>query len=452
MTRPHDEESWAAPVGGPDRHPHPDRLIRPAAQPPAPPAGAGVTPGFHHTAAKERILAPDVARGLMLLGIAVANATTAWLMFGSAPRDAGSNPADPFVTVINDVLVHTRGLPMFALLFGYGVGMLVMRESGRGTPWPGARGLLLRRYGALAMFGAVHAVLLFWGDILLLYALYGLVLTLMVPLRNRTLLWIAGVLGVLGIMFNIAFGAALEMFAGGAGMAGPGGFEDSGGTPFGSFGDGYVGRQLLMGLIAVVTVPIVFVGAGFQVFVLMLAGLVAARMRILEESDAHRKLLAIVAAVGVTAAVATGVPAGLSKLGVIDGPLWGGLTSAAGVFAGPGIVALIALACLPWQRRIRAAAREGRVLAPPLPLAMLQALGQRSMSGYVLQSVFFIVIAGSWFLDLFAGASVTAVSAMATGVWLVTVIGAWLLHTAGKPGPLEALHRRLTYGKGDTAP
>ena len=245
------------------------------------------------------------------------------------------------------MLVHTRGLPMFALLFGYGVGMLVMRESGRGTPWPGARGLLLRRYGALAMFGAVHAVLLFWGDILLLYALYGLVLTLMVPLRNRTLLWIAGVLGVLGIIFNIVFGAALEMFAGGAGMAGPGGFEDLGGTPFGSFGDGYVGRQLLMGLITVLTVPIVFVGAGFQVFVLMLAGLVAARMRILEESDAHRKLLAIVAAVGVTAAVATGVPAGLSKLGVIDGPLWGGLTSAAGVFAGPGIVALIALACLP---------------------------------------------------------------------------------------------------------
>lgn len=427
-----------------------DEAPRPAPQPPPPPApaaaGAVGKRSFHHTPAKERILAPDVARGLMLLGIAVANAVTAWLAYGSIGWAAGENPADPVVTVLNDVLAHSRGLPMFALLFGYGVGMLVMRESARGTPWPGARRLLLRRYGTLAAFGVVHAILLFWGDILLLYALYGLALTLLVPLRNKTLLWIGGVLGVLGVIISIGFGAAMDFIAGSPG--GPvGGVDPLEGLPIGALGDGYVGRQLVMGLFMVVTVPITFVSAGFQIFPLMILGLVAARMRILEEADAHRKLLAIVAAVGATAAVAGGVPSGLADADVMDGHVWGGISTAAGVFAGPGLVALIALACLPVQRRIRDAARRGEVLAPPLPLAMLQALGQRSMSGYVAQSVLFIVLAASWFLDLFAGPSLTAITAMATGVWLVTLIGAWLLQLAGKPGPLEAVHRRLTYGK-----
>ena len=41
-------------------------------------------PSFHPTGVKERILAPDVARGFMLLGIAVANAVTAWVIMGSS--------------------------------------------------------------------------------------------------------------------------------------------------------------------------------------------------------------------------------------------------------------------------------------------------------------------------------------------------------------------------------
>ena len=61
----------------------------------------------------ERILAPDVARGFMLLGIAVANAVTAWLMMGSpSTGEDRSLPTDEVVIVLNDVLVHTRGLPM----------------------------------------------------------------------------------------------------------------------------------------------------------------------------------------------------------------------------------------------------------------------------------------------------------------------------------------------------
>ncbi|MFC3850715.1 DUF418 domain-containing protein [Corynebacterium hansenii] len=397
-------------------------------------------PTFRRTAVKERILAPDVARGFMLLGIAVANAVTAWMVFGSAPLgQRRSLPTDGIVTVANDVLFHVRGLPMFAMLFGYGIGMLVMREYGRGVPWAYARGLLLKRYGWLAAFGVLHGIFLFFGDILLTYALMGLMVTFLVPLRNKTLLWIAAVLGVLSI--GVAFLMQGPMSGMGAANAQPG---DFGGIPFG--GDGYLGRQLILGVFTVVSVPVVLVLAGPQLIALMLVGVVAARMRILEDSETHGKLLAIVAAIGATAAVSTGVLSGLSKLGIIGGTWAQAVSQSAGILAGPGLIAVIALLCRPVQRRIREAAAQGTTLAPPAPLAMMQALGQRSMSGYVAQSVLFLPLAGGWLLDRFSGESVTVVSLWGAAVWLVTLIGAWLLAKAGKAGPLEAMHRRLTYG------
>ena len=36
---------------------------------------------------------------------------------------------------------------------------------------------------------------------------------------------------------------------------------------------------------------------------------------------------------------------------------------------------------------------------------------------------------------------------IALGVWVVSLLAAWLLEAAGQPGPVERLHRRLSYGK-----
>ena len=99
------------------------------------------------TARAARALAPDVARGLVLLGIAVANVP--FFLYG---RELGillkpvtDAAADPWVNALVATLADNRSYPLFALLFGYGLTQLLTREHARGTEWPEARRLLLRR-------------------------------------------------------------------------------------------------------------------------------------------------------------------------------------------------------------------------------------------------------------------------------------------------------------------
>src|SRR5699024_1853457 len=65
---------------------------------------------------KPRMVVPDVARGLALLGIAIANLPTAWLTPG-APEAAffGSinNVFDQILVVASAMFAHNRGLPLF---------------------------------------------------------------------------------------------------------------------------------------------------------------------------------------------------------------------------------------------------------------------------------------------------------------------------------------------------
>lgn len=93
-----------------------------------------------------RILAPDLARGAALLGIAVANGITAWSATGlpAAANELETYAGiivndslwDKIMVVIGTLFVHVRGLPMFATLLGYGIGMILVREQHRGATPP----------------------------------------------------------------------------------------------------------------------------------------------------------------------------------------------------------------------------------------------------------------------------------------------------------------------------
>jgi uncharacterized membrane protein YeiB len=80
----------------------------------------------------------------------------------------------------------------------------------------------------------------------------------------------------------------------------------------------------------------------------------------------------------------------------------------------------------------------------------LTALGRRSLSGYLFQSVAWAVLDWPFMLGLgTATAGPTfAAAASATVVWLVSLVAALVMQRRSYCGPAETLLRRLVYGPG----
>lgn len=415
------------------------------------PTAPAVPPPPVPTAVRDRIPAPDISRGLVLLGIAVANLTFAWLMTNGAAGPFGAEPdtaADVGVGIFNAMFVHQRGLPMFSALLAYGVGLLLTREARRGTPFGDARRLLLKRYLLLAAIGAVHMVLLFTGDVLVAYGLIAAVIALLL-LRASDKLLKALALGtyllvVVGVLIGVAGELLLrsmrpdlvEVFHGFASGAELGDMLTEASYPM----------KLAAG--AVTLAGTLFGGFLFQFLTfapVMLLGFLAGRRWLLNDPNAHLRLLRRVGYGGIAVSITGGLIVGLMSMGVLGEQPWlwspMGLSLITGMPGGLATIALITLATRRWQTR---PGEEPRTL--PLPLQMLQALGQRSLSGYLFQSVCFLILLPGYTLGLAPKLGIATGSLLAAGVWLVSLIGAWLLARAGRRGPAEVLHRRLVYG------
>jgi uncharacterized protein len=153
----------------------------------------------------ERIEALDVLRGFALLGILAMNirgmaAPLSTYMYPYALFDytGASRMAYLFTSVVFDL----KMMGLFSMLFGAGVLLYAAKPSESGLP---PRGLWFRRMGWLLVIGLVHAYLIWGGDILVPYALCGiLVLWWVRRLPSGALLATAAGL--------LAVGAALTFF------------------------------------------------------------------------------------------------------------------------------------------------------------------------------------------------------------------------------------------------
>lgn len=143
------------------------------------------------TQVHERIAALDVLRGLALLGIAVIN-----VRYFAMPLRAGNDPswpdgkladADFFSWFFGTLLFEDKMIALFSMLFGAGVVLTAARPL-----W-----LHLSRQAWLFVIGAAHASLLWHGDVLMIYAVCGVILTLF-RRAPAALLIPAGILCVLG--------------------------------------------------------------------------------------------------------------------------------------------------------------------------------------------------------------------------------------------------------------
>ena len=158
---------------------------------------------FRPVASDDRIQALDVVRGVALLGIALMNVEFFNRPIGDldAGLPLGATGLDYWAGWLVQVFVRGKFWTMFSLLFGMGFAVMLARATvaGRGFLWP-----YLRRMLALAVFGALHFIGVWTGDILFSYATGALLLVIVFAAKPQVLLW----LGVVLLLLAAAFGAA----------------------------------------------------------------------------------------------------------------------------------------------------------------------------------------------------------------------------------------------------
>lgn len=145
------------------------------------------------TTERERFAILDVLRGVALMGIALANFPefALWTFLSDSEQAAmGTAQTDQVVRYVQYLFVDGKFYTIFSLLFGIGFSLILAHHGRR---------LFLRRMLMLAAIGALHLIFVWSGDILLLYAVGGICLTLFVGMTDRHLFLLALLLIVLPI-------------------------------------------------------------------------------------------------------------------------------------------------------------------------------------------------------------------------------------------------------------
>lgn len=165
----------------------------------------------HHTAmpvnSSGRYVILDVLRGFALLGIALANFPEFSLYSFLPGETAEAMPTagiDRIVHYLQYFFIDGKFYTIFSLLFGVGFSIIIANAMKRGAD--GFR-IFYRRMYILLLIGFLHLMFLWSGDILMLYALLGMLLPLFRNATNRTLLvWGSALLAIpVAVDFTVEF-------------------------------------------------------------------------------------------------------------------------------------------------------------------------------------------------------------------------------------------------------
>ncbi|WP_440603167.1 DUF418 domain-containing protein [Bacillus sp. GB_SG_008] len=132
----------------------------------------------------ERIHSIDIIRGIAIFGIFLVN----WpVLAGIESRDLTGvyEGLDRYIRLFYDLFVQTKFYTIFSFLFGLGFYIFMKRAEEKAYR---PKLLFIRRLLILLLFGFLHYVLLWDGDILHNYAISGFVLLLFYKRQPKTLL------------------------------------------------------------------------------------------------------------------------------------------------------------------------------------------------------------------------------------------------------------------------
>ncbi len=373
-------------------------------------------------APNDRIDAIDVIRGLVLFGVLVVNLLTGFRVSIFQQFLSTATPAVGWDGAIERVValgLESKAFCLFSLLFGMGLAMQCDRLCAHGRPlyW------LLRRLIVLLVFGLIHLLLIWNGDILTEYALAGLLVLPLLRLRPQPLLWCAlSLLALYAVgpvfLYSIPWPDAtvLQMHVASASRV----------VAHGSLAE--IWRFNLQELPLLLNLHIFVFPRTLALFVL---GISLWRAGVLTRPSDFRRQIGFAAIAGVavgaalTAADAYGL---LSALGASREPV----VALTPVLLALGYGAtLLALTQLPRARGL---------------LVMFAPIGRMAFTNYVLQSIIFGFIFFGYGLGQWGQMGATAALGLGVAVYIAQMFfSRWWLHHY-RFGPIEWLWRTLMYG------
>jgi uncharacterized protein len=403
----------------------------------------GLTP----IAAGERIETLDVLRGFALLGILAVNMNLfAWPVYEVIVSGKDwTAPQDIAVDWIVRLLAEGKFYLLFSCLFGMGMAIQMERAAARGAAFAGR---FCRRLLGLLGIGLFHAFVLWEGDILVSYAVFGFLLLAFRKCKPRTLLIWAAILLLVPVGLCVLFWGMITI-----GSVVPAGAEaikqefaraDQYYDQMAAANKEAFARGSLAEIFAQRARNVLFIWQytwfyAPNFFAMFLLGLYAGKRRLLQDLEANagffRRLLVWGLCLGLPANLLYAVcfesanPSRMDFLWVV--------AMAAHALGGPAL-------CLAYVAGFTLLLRRGLWAQRLLPVA---AAGRMALSNYLLQSLVCTTIFYSYGLGRYGSLG------RAAGLGLVVIIYAaqipfsvrWLKRF--RFGPAEWLWRSITYGK-----
>lgn len=134
----------------------------------------------------ERMHEIDVLRGFACLGLAFANIVplSTPVLYDSIPSSLWTTQIDRLVEQLLYIFVHGNFYPLFSMLFGFSFMLFMDKAAAKGK---NPHILFTRRQVVLLCIGAVHAFFIWYGDILIVYALFGFLLLPLYKASRKTI-------------------------------------------------------------------------------------------------------------------------------------------------------------------------------------------------------------------------------------------------------------------------
>ena len=383
----------------------------------------------------------DALRGFALLGICLANSGYFSMYIFKSPAEKRAMPLgglDKWLEYAHLALIDGKFYSIFSMLFGIGFSIIIFRNAR-------SNGLTVfyRRLLVLLGIGLIHGLLIWDGDILIFYALAGMVLPLFRKLTPRVLVIIATIMLLSPIAFDLAKVISdnrlniskpfLEMAMAKDKASG---IEEKEISDWVLRNTGYddLRRWNKSGLLWGWYLRM----EGNRVFKIMgmfLIGLAIGKLQIFDQLERWQHALRRV----MYTMLAIGLGGGLLKVvAEHDGvslPKWGGMLDTLGYTLNVAPLA-IAYACL-----------FALLYANGRKMPLLENVGWMALTNYILQSVMCLFIYYGFGLGLATRVGPSGFMAIAVGVFLLQMAYSRLWLTYFRFGPLEWIWRWLTYGK-----